>query len=139
MLANGSMRVHFRSTLLLGGQYNYGSVLAVRVSGVHVIPCVREELRCRFCLQDVFYKAGGLTASESDKHCSLCRESFSASFRRMYGLPANWTNLPPMPADGGSWSALHSWAMPTSSFVELVMFSRYVFACDSALHSRMIT
>lgn len=69
-------------------------------------------------------EAGGATKRETEKQCSSCREAFTGSLRRMYGLPANWTNLPPMPADGGTWSALHSWAMPTSSFVELVLFAR---------------
>lgn len=64
------------------------------------------------------------TERETDKQCSSCREAFAGSLRRMYGLSANWTALPPMPADSGTWSALHSWAMPTSSFVELVLFAR---------------
>lgn len=42
----------------------------------------------------------------------------------MYGLPTTWTDLPPMPADGGTWSAMHSWAMPTPSFVEFMLFAR---------------
>lgn len=34
--------------------------------------------------------------------------------------------------DGGTWSALHSWAMPTSSFVEFILFSRiFVDALDA--------
>lgn len=46
----------------------------------------------------------------------------------MYGLPLHVEALPPMPEDGGHWSALHSWVMPTPSFVEFVMFSRYDIA-----------
>lgn len=53
-----------------------------------------------------------------------CRTAFDDAFRRMYGLPSHVEALPPMPEDGGHWSALHSWVMPTPSFVEFVMFSR---------------
>ncbi|XP_047956041.1 uncharacterized protein LOC125201826 isoform X1 [Salvia hispanica] len=53
-----------------------------------------------------------------------CRTAFEDAFRRMYGLPSNVEALPPMPQGGGHWSALHGWAMPTSSFLEFVMFSR---------------
>lgn len=69
-------------------------------------------------------EAGRETERETDKQYSSCREAFTGSLRRMYGLPASWTDLPPMPVDSGTWSALHSWAMPTSSFVELVLFAR---------------
>eukprot|EP01018_Ginkgo_biloba_P015372 Gb_19079 [translate_table: standard] len=61
-----------------------------------------------------------------------CRVVFSDTFKRMYGLPESWTTVPPMPFDGGSWSVLHSWAMPTTSFLELVMFARmFVDALDA--------
>lgn len=61
-----------------------------------------------------------------------CRSVFLQVFKQMYGLPSNWTLLPPMPADYGNWSVLHCWAMPTSSFLEFVMFSRmFVNALDS--------
>ncbi|XP_017252803.2 uncharacterized protein LOC108223192 isoform X2 [Daucus carota subsp. sativus] len=53
-----------------------------------------------------------------------CRTAFDDAFRRMYALPSHVEALPPMPEDGGYWSALHSWVMPTPSFVEFVMFSR---------------
>lgn len=56
-----------------------------------------------------------------------CRSVFIDVFRHMYGLPSGWASLPPMPVDGGRWSALHCWAMPTSSFLEFVMFSRMFF------------
>lgn len=52
------------------------------------------------------------------------RRAFENAFRRMYALPSNAEALPPMPEDGDSWSALHSWVMPTTSFMEFVMFSR---------------
>jgi len=42
----------------------------------------------------------------------------------MYALPPDVEALPPMPEDGGYWSALHSWVMPTPSFLEFIMFSR---------------
>lgn len=61
-----------------------------------------------------------------------CRNAFQDAFRIMYGLPSHIEALPPMPEDGGRWSALHSWVMPTSSFMEFVMFSRiFVDALDS--------
>lgn len=53
-----------------------------------------------------------------------CRTAFEDTIRKLYGLPAHMAALPPMPADGGKWSALHSWVMPTPSFLEFVMFSR---------------
>ncbi|MCH91534.1 UDP-glycosyltransferase family protein, partial [Trifolium medium] len=53
-----------------------------------------------------------------------CRNVFQDSFRHMYSLPPHAEALPPMPEDGGYWSALHSWVMPTPSFLEFVMFSR---------------
>ncbi|CAN6697627.1 unnamed protein product [Malus baccata var. baccata] len=53
-----------------------------------------------------------------------CRNVFEDAFRWMYNLPSNTEALPPMPEDGGHWSALHSWVMPTRSFLEFVMFSR---------------
>lgn len=45
----------------------------------------------------------------------------------MYGVKDNSTSLPPMPMDGDSWSVMHSWSMPTKSFLEFVMFSRFEF------------
>nr|XP_027104880.1 uncharacterized protein LOC113725741 isoform X1 [Coffea arabica] len=53
-----------------------------------------------------------------------CRSAFEDAFRIMYALPSHVEALPPMPEDGGRWSALHSWVMPTSSFLEFIMFSR---------------
>ncbi|KAF8697840.1 hypothetical protein HU200_035330 [Digitaria exilis] len=53
-----------------------------------------------------------------------CRSLFEEAFRTMYGLPENVTALPPMPSDGDHWSTLHSWLMPTPSFLKFVMFSR---------------
>ncbi|KAL5569492.1 hypothetical protein UlMin_026067 [Ulmus minor] len=64
-----------------------------------------------------------------------CRTAFEDAFRRMYGLPANIEALPPMPEDGGHWSALHSWVMPTPSFLEFVMFSRMFVDSLDALHA----
>jgi hypothetical protein len=55
---------------------------------------------------------------------NVFRSGFGDAFRRMYGLPLNVEGLPPMPEDGGLWSTLHSWVMPTPSFLEFVMFSR---------------
>ncbi|KAL4186506.1 hypothetical protein AMTRI_Chr09g34260 [Amborella trichopoda] len=56
------------------------------------------------------------------KVCSVT--AFAEAFRLMYALPSNMATLPPMPRDGDQWSTLHSWAMPTRSFLEFVMFSR---------------
>ncbi|CAN6305966.1 unnamed protein product [Urochloa humidicola] len=53
-----------------------------------------------------------------------CRSLFEDAFRIMYGLPENVAALPPMPSDGDHWSTLHSWLMPTPSFLKFVMFSR---------------
>jgi len=46
----------------------------------------------------------------------------------MYGvsLEHNLDTLPKMPKDEDSWSVMHSWALPTRSFLEYVMFSRYL-------------
>ncbi|CAA7410594.1 unnamed protein product [Spirodela intermedia] len=52
-----------------------------------------------------------------------CRDVFQDSFRRMYDLPSGVPALPPMPPTG-EWSGLHSWVMPTPSFMEFVLFSR---------------
>ncbi|CAI0410803.1 unnamed protein product [Linum tenue] len=61
-----------------------------------------------------------------------CRTTFENAFRQMYSLPSHLEGLPPMPEDGGHWSALHSWVMPTPSFLEFTMFSRmFVDSLDS--------
>ncbi|XP_016900299.2 uncharacterized protein LOC103489564 [Cucumis melo] len=54
-----------------------------------------------------------------------CRSTFKNAFRHMYGLPPSHLEaLPPMPDDGDLWSSLHSWVMPTPTFLEFIMFSR---------------
>ncbi|PIN10038.1 hypothetical protein CDL12_17373 [Handroanthus impetiginosus] len=63
-----------------------------------------------------------------------CRTAFEDAFRRMYGLPSNVEALPPMPEGGGHWLALHSWVMPTPSFLEFVMFSRMFVDSLHSLH-----
>ncbi|CAN1258290.1 hypothetical protein LINPERPRIM_LOCUS9838 [Linum perenne] len=61
-----------------------------------------------------------------------CRTTFENAFRQMFSLPSHLEGLPPMPEDGGHWSALHSWVMPTPSFLEFIMFSRmFVDSLDS--------
>lgn len=62
-----------------------------------------------------------------------CRSAFENAFRQMYILPPHIEALPPMP-EGGHWSALHSWVMPTSSFLEFIMFSRMFTDSLDALH-----
>ncbi|XP_078446174.1 uncharacterized protein LOC144715150 [Wolffia australiana] len=62
-----------------------------------------------------------------------CRDVFQESFRRMYSLPENVSALPPMPATG-HWSTLHSWVMPTPSFMEFIRFSRmFIDALDATV------
>ncbi|KAF9674942.1 hypothetical protein SADUNF_Sadunf10G0180100 [Salix dunnii] len=63
------------------------------------------------------------------------RTAFEDAFRQMYGLPSYLEALPPMPQDGGHWSALHSWVMPTPSFLEFIMFSRMFVDSLDALQS----
>ncbi|MED6108875.1 hypothetical protein PIB30_028338 [Stylosanthes scabra] len=63
-----------------------------------------------------------------------CRTIFQEAFREMYALPSHVEALPPMPEDGGYWSALHSWVMPTPSFLEFIMFSRMFVDSIDALH-----
>ncbi|WOK98770.1 hypothetical protein Cni_G07482 [Canna indica] len=64
-----------------------------------------------------------------------CRVVFENAFRRMYGLPLDMRALPPMPLDGDHWSILHSWAMPTPSFLEFIMFARiFADSLDSLNH-----
>nr|GEX24543.1 putative glycosyl transferase family 1 protein [Tanacetum cinerariifolium] len=61
-----------------------------------------------------------------------CKSAFSEALKKMYGVRDNSTSLPPMPVDGDSWSVMHSWSMPTKSFLEFVMFSRmFVDALDA--------
>ncbi|KAJ0103599.1 hypothetical protein Patl1_05986 [Pistacia atlantica] len=64
-----------------------------------------------------------------------CRAAFEDAFRKMYDLPSHIEALPPMPVDGGLWSALHSWVMPTPSFLEFMMFSRMFADSLDALHN----
>ncbi|OIW13208.1 hypothetical protein TanjilG_17651 [Lupinus angustifolius] len=63
-----------------------------------------------------------------------CRTVFQDAFRQMYALPPHAEALPPMPEDGGYWSALHSWVMPTPSFLEFIMFSRMFVDSVDGLH-----
>ncbi|XP_074308131.1 uncharacterized protein LOC141643010 isoform X2 [Silene latifolia] len=64
-----------------------------------------------------------------------CRVAFQKAFRNMYSLPLNAEALPPMPEDSDHWSTLHSWVMPTSSFLEFIMFSRMFVDSLDAMHS----
>ncbi|KAL4367793.1 hypothetical protein GQ457_05G009590 [Hibiscus cannabinus] len=63
-----------------------------------------------------------------------CRTAFENAFGKMYALPSDMEALPPMPNDEGHWSALHSWVMPTTSFLEFVMFSRMFVDSLHGLH-----
>ncbi|KAG9448343.1 hypothetical protein H6P81_014471 [Aristolochia fimbriata] len=65
-----------------------------------------------------------------------CRFAVSEALRRMYGIKdKKWDPLPPMPSGGGTWSVMHTWALPTRSFLEFVMFSRmFVDALDALMY-----
>ncbi|XP_061349831.1 uncharacterized protein LOC133295063 [Gastrolobium bilobum] len=64
-----------------------------------------------------------------------CKFAFSEAMRRMYGLKDDMDSLPPMPLDGDTWSVMQSWALPTRSFLEFVMFSRmFVDALDAQMY-----
>ena len=56
------------------------------------------------------------------------RLAFSEAFQRMYGvqLDHELDSLLHMPSDGDTWSVMQSWVLPTRSFLEFVMFSRYL-------------
>ncbi|XP_039016819.1 uncharacterized protein LOC120147542 isoform X1 [Hibiscus syriacus] len=64
-----------------------------------------------------------------------CRTAFENAFRKMYVLPSDMEALPPMPNVEGHWSALHSWVMPTTSFLEFIMFSRMFVNSLHGLHT----
>ncbi|GJS37432.1 glycosyl transferase, family 1 protein [Tanacetum coccineum] len=68
-----------------------------------------------------------------------CRMAFEDTFRKMYALPSYVEALPPMPEDGGHWSSLHSWVMPTPSFLEFMMFSRMFADSLDSLHMNAST
>ncbi|WOL14684.1 hypothetical protein Cni_G23465 [Canna indica] len=64
-----------------------------------------------------------------------CRAAVSKALQRMYGVRDDWNCLPQMPNDVGSWSVMHSWALPTRSFLEFVMFSRmFVDSMDMEMY-----
>ncbi|XP_065859800.1 uncharacterized protein [Euphorbia lathyris] len=64
-----------------------------------------------------------------------CKWAFTEAFQRMYGIQQDLDALPPMPDDGDTWSVMLSWALPTRSFLEFVMFSRmFVDALDAKMY-----
>ncbi|KAJ8433649.1 hypothetical protein Cgig2_002320 [Carnegiea gigantea] len=64
-----------------------------------------------------------------------CRSGFSDALKKMYGIKHDWVSLPSMPMDGDTWSVMHSWALPTRSFLEYVMFARmFVDALDAQMY-----
>lgn len=110
---------------------------------------VLEEIMQKNLRGDVIYFWGRLDMDESVRSnnnaisfwymCDIlnggnCRTVFQDGFRQMYALPPHAEALPPMPEDGGYWSALHSWVMPTPSFLEFIMFSRMFVDSVDALH-----
>ncbi|XP_038891990.1 uncharacterized protein LOC120081305 [Benincasa hispida] len=67
-----------------------------------------------------------------------CCSTFKDAFRRMYGLPPSHSEaLPPMPDDGGLWSSLHSWVMPTPTFLEFIVFSRMFVDSIDAVNGKL--
>ncbi|XP_034709390.1 uncharacterized protein LOC117932307 isoform X3 [Vitis riparia] len=65
-----------------------------------------------------------------------CKFAFSEALKKMYGIKRDWDSLPPMPVDGDTWSVMQSWALPTRSFLEFVMFSRmFVDALDAQIYN----
>ncbi|KAK3153223.1 hypothetical protein QOZ80_2BG0169450 [Eleusine coracana subsp. coracana] len=91
-----------------------------------------EETMTEEYNEDVIYYWAPMDMDQSFDFWSICdslnaghcRSLFKDAFRNMYGLPEGIAALPPMPNDGGYWSTLHSWVMPTPSFLKFVMFSR---------------
>ncbi|KAL3517234.1 hypothetical protein ACH5RR_024136 [Cinchona calisaya] len=68
-----------------------------------------------------------------------CQFAFSEAIKKMYGIKHNFSSLPPMPTDGDTWSVMHSWILPTRSFLEFVMFSRmFVDALDEEFYEEHI-
>ncbi|XP_034904882.1 uncharacterized protein [Populus alba] len=64
-----------------------------------------------------------------------CKLAFSEALKRMYGIKHDLEFLPPMPEDGDTWSVMLSFALPTRSFLEFVMFSRmFVDALDAQMY-----
>ncbi|KAH8516887.1 hypothetical protein H0E87_005016 [Populus deltoides] len=64
-----------------------------------------------------------------------CKLAFSEAFKRMYGIKHDLDSLPSMPEDGDTWSVMLSFALPTRSFLEFVMFSRmFVDALDAQMY-----
>uniref|UniRef100_J3N4M0 Glycosyl transferase family 1 domain-containing protein n=1 Tax=Oryza brachyantha TaxID=4533 RepID=J3N4M0_ORYBR len=82
--------------------------------------------------EDVIYYWAPMDVDQTSNFWSMCdqlnagrcRILFEDAFRTMYGLPEGVAALPPMPNDGDYWSTLHSWVMPTPSFLKFIMFSR---------------
>ncbi|KAF0928584.1 hypothetical protein E2562_006029 [Oryza meyeriana var. granulata] len=82
--------------------------------------------------EDVIYYWAPMDMDQTSNFWSMCdwlnsgrcRTLFEDAFRAMYGLPEGIAALPPMPNDGDYWSTLHSWVMPTPSFLKFIMFSR---------------
>uniref|UniRef100_M4C9S0 Glycosyl transferase family 1 domain-containing protein n=1 Tax=Brassica campestris TaxID=3711 RepID=M4C9S0_BRACM len=63
-----------------------------------------------------------------------CRFAYNETLKKMYSVK-NIDSLPPMPEDGDTWSVMQSWALPTRSFLEFVMFSRmFVDSLDAQVY-----
>ncbi|CAN8248168.1 unnamed protein product [Cochlearia groenlandica] len=63
-----------------------------------------------------------------------CRFAYNETLKKMYSVK-HLNALPPMPEDGDTWSVMQSWALPTRSFLEFVMFSRmFVDSLDAQIY-----
>uniref|UniRef100_A0A1J3IQQ4 Uncharacterized protein n=1 Tax=Noccaea caerulescens TaxID=107243 RepID=A0A1J3IQQ4_NOCCA len=63
-----------------------------------------------------------------------CRFAYNETLKKMYSIK-NLNSLPPMPEGGDTWSVMQSWALPTRSFLEFVMFSRmFVDSLDAQIY-----
>jgi glycosyltransferase involved in cell wall biosynthesis len=65
-----------------------------------------------------------------------CKYAFSEALKKMYGVKHELKSLPPMPSNGDTWSVMHTWVLPTRSFLEYIMFSRmFVDALDAQIYN----
>ncbi|KDP28542.1 hypothetical protein JCGZ_14313 [Jatropha curcas] len=91
---------------------------------------VRMDMDPRYQLQQDFWSFCDAV------NAGNCKWAFSEAFKRMYGVDQDLDSLPPMPDDGDTWSVMLSWALPTRSFLEFVMFSRmFVDALDAQMYN----
>ncbi|KAI3982532.1 hypothetical protein MKX01_031271 [Papaver californicum] len=119
-------------------QFHENEDLRILANGLlkhHLYVVVRREL-WEILLLSYFWESSSAAFSHSLPPLSRTPKSswtvFAKVFYQMYGLPPEVEALPPMPENGGCWSALHNWLRPTRSFVEFVMFSRMYKGCKNS-------